>query len=227
MVPSLLIVLVALFGAGDAPQLLWRTPSADWSRPAAHPLDPAKGRLLVADRRMSDPRFRESVILLLDHSATGSVGVIINRPTEIGLAELIAGIDATNAGDRPIFLGGPVEMNRLLFLVRDASAPQEAEHILGDIYAGGHLAELKRLLSSKSHDELRVFVGYAGWGPGQLDGEITAGGWYLMSSAADTIFSTSPETLWERFERKHGREILVRSPVDDAERVGTTRIARP
>lgn len=175
-----------------------------------NPASPAKGVLLVADTGMPDLRFRETVILLLDHSDEGSVGLVINRPTEVTVQDLLPKLKREAASAHHVYLGGPVEIERLIYLVRHNETLEMTDPVFGNIQAGGRIDQLADLMNSKSDTELRVFVGYAGWGPGQLERELYAGGWLLRRASPESVFSRQPESLWKRLVRPPG--LLVEGP---------------
>jgi putative transcriptional regulator len=153
--------------------------------------------LLVAARKMGDPRFRNTVVLLVQHGEGGSLGLIINRPTSILLSEALPDLKGASAAKHKVFFGGPVAINAMLFLVRGHTAPDNAEQVRTDIYVSGSRATLERMLGQgRSKNELRIYAGYAGWAAGQLDMEVLRGDWYLYPADARTIFDKDAEKLW-------------------------------
>jgi len=160
---------------------------------------PARGRFLVASRGLRDPNFSQSVVLLLVHEARGSMGLIINRPTPLRLATLLPDVSELRDRRDHVSFGGPVGMNALTLLIRARRQPTRAEPIFGDVYATGDLASLREALGSKGErDQIRAYVGYAGWGAGQLDQEIMRGDWHVGPADADSVFEPSPGELWDR-----------------------------
>lgn len=161
--------------------------------------DAEAGMLLVARRGMSDPRFRKSVILLTTHDDGGSLGIIINRASVTPLQRVLPEVGKVTEREYPVYFGGPVGMNRVMFLVRHAEGLARALHVLDDLYFSGDRSTLeKMLLQGKSESELRVYVGYAGWGPGQLAGELSNGDWLVVPATLEMIFSDAPGALWDR-----------------------------
>jgi putative transcriptional regulator len=164
----------------------------------APPLAPAKGRMLIAGRAIADPNFSHSVILLLEYSADGALGVIVNRPAGIPPSALLPDLSALSRYDGSIYLGGPVGVEMLLLLVRGCDRVEDAETVYGDVcYSGSAkaLAELAR--DGAKRRRLRMYVGYAGWGAGQLDREIARGDWHVAEARDERVFSEDPQTLWE------------------------------
>lgn len=160
---------------------------------------PAKGRFLIASRNLSDPNFGETVVVLLSAGARGAMGVVINRPTGVRLASALP--DVAELRDRPdrVFVGGPVAGNVMVLLIRARTQPAKSELIFGDVYATGNLTALREALARKGKtDRLHAYVGYAGWGPGQLEREIARGDWYVGPAEATTIFDLPPADVWPR-----------------------------
>jgi putative transcriptional regulator len=174
---------------------------------------PDKGVLLVAARKMGDPRFRNTVVLLVQHGEDGSLGLIINRPTSILLSEALPDLKGANAAKHNVFFGGPVALNAMLFLVRSRTAPDNAQQVRTGIYVSGSRATLEHMLGQgSSENELRVYAGYAGWGAGQLDTEILRGDWYLCPADAGTIFNKDVEKLWTKLiDSQEPEGLMVRA----------------
>ena len=179
------------------------------SRPggARSGLGPAKGRLLVASRNLLDPNFAETVVLLLAHEAGGTMGVVINRPTDVRLASALPKIDELRGRTDRVYLGGPVSGTMLLILVRAARRPRSSELIFGDVYASGRLSALREALGKPgSTNRLRAYAGHAGWGAGQLKREIARGDWYVATADAQMVFESKPSEIWPTLiERSSGQ----------------------
>lgn len=184
-------------GGGNAP-LLYSTSRG--KAPAAKPAPEgplARGKFLVASRGLGDPRFMETVILLLDYDWEGAMGLIINRPTGVQLAELFPEIDGLRDRANAAYYGGPVESHRMWLLVRSASPLKESELIVEGVYASASRDMLEGILGGKAATpEFRMYSGYAGWGPGQLEGEIARGDWHVTDADAETVFHKAPEDVW-------------------------------
>jgi len=174
-----------------------------------------KGVLLVANESLSDPRFRETIILLLEHSPQlGSRGLIINRRTDTKLADLIPEFGALDPVQRNIYLGGPLAGVGLNYLVREMRPGQSGIPIVDGVLLGWRERGLKAMLGGVSSDQdLRVYVGHCGWAAGQLQAEIEAGYWRLLRADAATVFAESPQRLWRTLwgqSRLNG--LIVHSP---------------
>ncbi|MCB1020049.1 MAG: YqgE/AlgH family protein [Acidobacteria bacterium] len=161
---------------------------------------PARGLFLVASDNLGDPNFYQTVVLLLDYSEQGALGLIVNRPTAVSLAELFPKTAAVAARKQDrVYLGGPVEREQVRLLLRRRGPAEGFERVAGDLYSGGEIAALAELLASDNPPTaVRGYAGYAGWGPGQLDREIEQGAWLVLQSSADQVFDPQPEGLWRR-----------------------------
>jgi len=172
---------------------------------------PAIGRFLIAKPEVGG-FFAGTVIVLVDHSAGGSLGLIVNRPLEVSLAELLPELEGARGHDEPGFLGGPVATDQLLLLVRSGSKPPGAAPVLDHLFVSGSRETLRALLAKPQEGtELRAYVGYAGWAPGQLEVEIARGDWLLAPGDAASVFTHEPGALWQTLWKKH-RMIEVRAP---------------
>ena len=194
----LLLVLasVLLAGAGDVLE----------AETAA--IEPAKGVFLVAKPRLQGT-FQETVVLLLNHSEEdGTIGVIINRMTKVTLSEVLPDLDLEDQPTHRLFFGGPVAMNALLVVFRTGNAPQGAPHVMWDVYFSGERDVLEELLRrNKEPKEMHIFMGYAGWGPGQLQWEINRGDWQLTRGDRETIFEKEPDLIWPQLIGPVGRQV--------------------
>lgn len=156
-------------------------------------------RFLIAARGLPDPNFSNTVVLLLRHDEDGAMGVIVNRPTRVTVQEVLPDVEALGDYDGPVFFGGPVLLERMLFLLRGAEPPDDAVLVAEDVYVSASrtaLESLQRLTADASR--LRIYAGHAGWSPGQLDREIAEGGWHLVPARMDEVFATDPRRVWER-----------------------------
>lgn len=192
----------------DAPASLESARRMAQPKPVA---SPAQGVFLVASQRMPDPRFERTVILLLAHGEDGSIGLILNRPTPLSLAE--AAPEFSDSGSRQqLSFGGPVAMHAIMFLARGRTLPAQAAMVLDDVYVSADRQGLQRLLRKPAPvTQLRLFFGHAGWGPGQLNAELATGSWRLFAADAATVFDDRVDTLWERFIGT-ANQIVVRAP---------------
>ena len=164
----------------------------------------AKGKFLVASRQLQDPNFRETVVLLLDYSLGGAMGLVINRPSAVKLATVFPDIKELKQRQDIIYVGGPVEVNKMLLLIRSSEMPEGATAVTPGVYISSSWKMLERLMKKKTTKEesFRLFAGYAGWAPSQLDFERTRGDWYVIKADAESVFSENPSALWPELIRR-------------------------
>ncbi len=164
----------------------------------------AKGKLLVAAPPLADPNFDRTVVYVLEHNEEGALGVVLNRPLD---DELIDGLDSWNDLLTPpsvLFEGGPVEPNALIGVARaDSTRPGEGwapivDH-LGTVDLSSEPNEVAPVL-----DDVRIFRGYAGWGGGQLDGELAVDAWIVVPAQLADVFTAEPDDLWRKVLRRQG-----------------------
>jgi putative transcriptional regulator len=153
--------------------------------------------LLVAQGDLSDPDFADSIVLVMNNLGPAPVGIIVNRPTKVGVSQLFPNLSQLAQLRDKVYFGGPVELDRLWFLFRAATAPEHAIRAFEGVYVS---ADRKLLLSLLGRDKptegLRIFVGHSGWAPGQLEGEIARGDWSLKRADANAIFNGKSEHPW-------------------------------
>lgn len=160
-------------------------------------LTPQKGMFLVAKPGMADPRFQRTVVLLLAHTDQGSLGLIINRPTEVPLSRVLPDLEAPDAARHALFFGGPVGMDMLIFLMRSGAPPERARQVMTDVYYSADRDTLEQLLMKhKAPSELRMYIGHSGWGAGQLAAELARGDWLLVRADSGTVFEKDLQTIW-------------------------------
>lgn len=160
---------------------------------------PAKGRLLVATEQVRGEVFARTVILLLHYDANGAMGIVVNRPTDVALEEVVDDIGVFGAYDDTLFWGGPVQMGSLRALLRTDSPPPGAETIIESVHLVDIDDRLKELQPAAAN--LRYYIGYAGWAAGQLDSELARGSWDVVSGSDEHVFAQNPTTLWESLTR--------------------------
>ena len=174
----------------------------------------APGVLLVAHPMLGDPNFRRSVVLICEHSPEGSFGLILNRPLDLELGDVVDGL----AGDDLLSLGGPVQQDTLHFLHRHDDVLEGAIPVMEGVHWGGDFEMVKTLVWAEqaSPRDLRFFLGYAGWSAGQLEEEVDEGGWFLTPATDDLVFADAPQQLWRTVLRRMGGEyaLLANFPDD-------------
>ena len=164
---------------------------------AARPLE--TGALLVARRGLPDPNFSETVVLVLGYGPGGAVGLVVNRPSDVELGALAPRIEGLDGRSDRLYIGGPVQGEDLFVLVRAEEPPVGTEPVFEGVYVGHDEEVLKRLGSADLPPaRLRVYAGYAGWAPGQLENEIERGDWYTVPPDEESIFTSRPKETWQR-----------------------------
>ena len=170
---------------------------------------------LVARPELGDPLFEQSVILMIPPEQTPQAvdGVIINKPTTIGVKKAFPhAVDLPNAAD-VIYFGGPVELNATLMVRRTSSPTQDDHHVFGDLYLSVDPKDIAAILKDPHLDKanVRVFQGYSQWDVNQLRNEKARGSWYEVPVSADAVFSATPAHLWDELVAK-GRMPEVEPP---------------
>jgi len=163
-----------------------------------------QGQLLVAVPQLPDANFHRTVVLMLQHDAQGAVGLILNRSTPVELREVwkeITGRDVTVSG--PIFIGGPVE-GPLMAL--HTSAELADAPVFGGVFVTSQKPKLESLVERGEHP-LRLYTGYSGWGAGQLEGELAAGGWFIAKASLEIVFADDDDAVWKQVAESIGRQI--------------------
>ncbi len=167
------------------------------------------GRLLVAAPALTDPNFDRAVVLLLDHDEEGSLGVVLNRPTSVGVGDILASWAALTGEPDVVFQGGPVSLDSALgvAVIPGDEGPLGWRRVHGAI--GLVDLEAPPELLGPALGSLRIFAGYAGWGPGQLEGELTEGAWFVVESEPGDVSSPRPEQLWRAVLRRQRSELAM------------------
>jgi putative transcriptional regulator len=169
---------------------------------------PAAGVLLVAAEEIGDPRFAETVILLVRYGPAGVAGLVLNRPTPLTLATVLPGMPGLGRRSDPILDGGPLEPRTLLALLECEKPPAVSEPVAGAVHLTGPPQVAERLAPDGGGERFRVFAGYAGWTREQLAAEIARGDWYLLPFDAEAVFTEAPQELWRKL-RQRPREIWL------------------
>lgn len=156
-------------------------------------LDSLIGRLLVAHPDVEDPNFRRTVTLIGAHGIDGAFGLVLNRSLPVPVSEVLPAWAGLTSEPEALFSGGPVEPNTAFGLCLDRSG-RLGEPIIGAL----RLLDLDDVPpSTEMPSHVRVFTGYAGWGAGQIEAEILAGGWRIVDATARDPFTDTPHQLWD------------------------------
>lgn len=224
--PMKFLWMVLALTASVAAQAAGRAPAA-----VRGAIGPAAGRLLVAEEHLRDPNFARSVVLLLRYGPGGAMGVIVNRPLPVPVSHVLPEIEAFARRGDVIHLGGPVSMNTAVVVFRGGPKVEGSRRVFDGVSFTMSRSGLEELARHVKEADLRVFAGYAGWAPGQLDAEIARGDWQVMVARPEDVFSADPASLWERLRERGGQGQWVRwtgaIPGGLARRVRFRRSIRP
>lgn len=173
-------------------------------------IDLHKGRLLLSEPYLADPNFERTVILLTEHNEEGSVGFILNKPSESRLGEVM---DDLKGLDAQIFIGGPVQQDTLHFIHRHGDL-EDAIELENGLYWGGNFEQLLSLVDTGqfSVTDIKFFLGYSGWSPDQLEEEMKLNSWIVSDRVSnELIFETVPDQMWKRAMQELGGRFSVYS----------------
>ena len=168
-----------------------------------NPSSVGKGVLLVASPTLIDPNFHQTVVLVVEHGSEGTLGLILNRTTNVLLSEALPDLAVLKGTSYRLFAGGPVAPTRLLLLFRVMEPLTDARSVFDGVYVGGTPAVLERIITeAKPSETFRAFAGSAGWAPGQLRFEMLQGAWAVLPPDSISIFDKDPATLWQECLRR-------------------------
>jgi putative transcriptional regulator len=169
------------------------------------------GFFLVASEEMKDPRFKVTVILVTPHHRGEVVGVVVNRPTETTVSSLFPQSKLKDEHSRQLYFGGPVSGQSLLFLIRSKKQPKASLRIFDDVFLSADSKVLEQVLHHpKPFAVLRIFSGYTGWKPGQLEAEVKKGYWLLREADTEILFNTEPGLIWRKLRDSSSKGYLVK-----------------
>ena len=177
-------------------------------------MDSVRGQLLIAGPPLLDPNFWRTVVLVVEHSEEGALGLVLSRPSETTVGEAVEDLSELVGEDELLFIGGPVQPSAVIVLAQFEDPNDAALTAFDDVGVLGTGSGPEHL--SVGVREARAFVGHAGWGPGQLDAELERDDWILEPATLEDAFSTQPLELWSNvLTRKGGSYALVaRMPAD-------------
>lgn len=161
--------------------------------------------LLLSMPQLNDPNFKRTVVLLCEHSRDGAFGLVLNRPTSTSASDIIE-LEPPVKHDNglQLWVGGPVEQQRGWILVSDEPANVESIRVIDGLYLSASPVLLRRLIEEAPLPRSRFLVGYAGWGPDQLDSELRQSAWLTADVDLDIVFDTDADTMWEAAIRRLG-----------------------
>jgi putative transcriptional regulator len=161
------------------------------------------GRILVARPDLHDPNFDATLTLILEHSDEGALGLVLNRPMGVAMADAFPDWEEMSSEPDVVFSGGPVDRDAIIALGR-------SDRCDGALVLGAHSVDLDAqpaLVAAEGITAVRIFSGYAGWGSGQLEGEIANHGWWVVDAGIDDLFTDDPNRLWSRVLGRQAGEL--------------------
>lgn len=173
------------------------------------------GILLIADPFLKDPNFMRTVVFLCEHQEEGSFGFVLNKNYEHTLNELVSGLEDLEI---PVYLGGPVQMDTIHFLHQYPDKITGGYEVIDGVYWGGSFETAIALIRAGEVDpaKIRFYIGYSGWGSGQLDDELKEKTWLTVHAIRKLVFHKNPDEIWKEALRHMGGdyEIMVNFPID-------------
>jgi putative transcriptional regulator len=167
-------------------------------------MDSLHGQLLVSSPALHDPNFRRTVVLITHHDEEGAMGLVLSRPSEVRVEDAVAELADLPGADQLVYVGGPVQPEAVVVLVEHENDPDSP--IIGRIAFMEAGSDLEELAVARA----RVFAGYSGWGPDQLEGELDENSWIVVPAEPDDVFAPDPDELWRTvLHRKGGKFALI------------------
>ena len=180
-------------------------------------MESLRGHLLVAGAGLDDPNFRRAVVLVGEHGEEGAMGVVLNRVSTVTVEEAVPPMAPLASRDALVYVGGPVQPEAVVVLA-DFVVPDHAEMVVvGSIgFLPGEIDDVSEVGELRN---VRVFAGYAGWAPGQLEAELEEGSWVVVPADPSDVFTSDPEGLWSDVLRRQGGGLAVLAMLPDDPRV--------
>ena len=177
--------------------------------------DSLRGKLLVASPTLLDPNFARTVVLIAEHTEEGAMGLVLNRPATTTVSEAVPELAWLTGDEDPVYVGGPVAETAVIVLAEFERPEVAGALVEGDLGFIGTDADDRDTLEGAVR-RARVFAGHAGWGPGQLEGELEEESWIVEPPLREEIFTDDAATLWSAVLRRKGRRyaLLATIPLD-------------
>lgn len=169
-------------------------------------MESLQGQLLIAGGGLLEPTFRQTVVLVAEHTEAGAMGVVLNRPTSLAVSEAAPALAAVVDAADTVFVGGPVETQAAVVLAEFEHPDFGGKLVLGSI---GFLAGDVEADGLRGVRRARVYAGYAGWAPGQLERELEGSSWIVEPATPEDVFSDEPGELWRTVLRRKGGSFAV------------------
>lgn len=177
-------------------------------------IKPRAGALLISEPFLPDDNFKRSVVLLCEHNDEGTIGFILNRPLGVTVTEAVEDFPSFPSS---LYLGGPVENNTLHYLHRLGEEIPGSVEVLDGLFWGGNFEILKAKLGQGviKEEDIRFFLGYSGWSPGQLDDELKEKSWIVSQAKSQYVFETETDLLWKTILQEMGGQYFIMSNFPD------------
>lgn len=175
------------------------------------------GRLLVALPVLDDPNFARTVVFVLEHDDEGALGLVLNRPTTTPIGEVLEGWDDLAAAPARLYGGGPVEPQAVVGLAVARPTASAGIGIVGQIRTVDPTGDPAML--AEEVERARIFAGYAGWSPGQLEDEVAEGAWLVVDAEPDDVVTDRPEELWQDVVARQGGSLRLLATFPDDPRL--------
>jgi putative transcriptional regulator len=163
------------------------------------------GKLLISSPSLVDPNFRRTVVLMTHHDDEGAVGLVLSRPSELRIDDAVPDLGDLPYADQVVYIGGPVQPEAVVVLVELEEPPEDAQPIVGNVVYMPPGADAAELGASRA----RVFAGYSGWGPGQLEAELEEPAWIVARALPSDVFAADPDELWRTVVHRKGGKFAV------------------
>ena len=179
-------------------------------------IEPTKGDLLISEPYLPDPNFERTVVLLCEHDENGTLGYVLNKKSQLTVSDLV---EEAEGVDTNVFIGGPVQKDSLHFIHRMPEMANKDKEILPGVYWDGDFNDLLLKINTQQIDtnDVRFFLGYSGWSPGQLMEELAQKSWIVCKGVGPSIvFDTVPEDMWRTVLKRMGGKfkMIASYPVD-------------
>lgn len=174
-----------------------------------------RGHYLISGKWLRDPNFYKTVVLMVEHNSEGAMGLVVNRPSSVTVAHALSEHFNLPETDDLVYVGGPVEPSALFVLHNSEELSEGEATIVPGLYVGSSASVFESVVRQAADGDpdlrFRIFSGCAGWGPGQLEGELARGDWYHRSASVDPLFFDDPYEVWDHMVRKvHDVHRMVR-----------------
>lgn len=174
-----------------------------------------RGRLLLASPALLEATFRQTVVLIAEHTRDGAMGLVLNRPATTLVADAVPDLALLAAPGEPVYVGGPVAEDSVIVLAEFDDPALAGVVLEGDLgFVGSGAEDLDAVAGATRRT--RVYAGHAGWGPGQLESELEDASWIVEPPLREELFAADPDSLWASILRRKGREyaLLATMPPD-------------